>query len=110
MGLKNSISDIGNRKSNVNAHLQPRTSVDLQIDLVWIQFIPVGLGNSLLIANAPSKAHTAFEFFALAENWTHDNRGVNQIQKKLTCQVQWEAISGFNTGLIAWGELSFQIR
>jgi hypothetical protein len=29
---------------------------------------PIGQGNSLPVANTPSRALTAFEFFALAEN------------------------------------------
>jgi hypothetical protein len=53
----------------------------------------MGQGYILPVANTPSWSHIAFEFFVLAKNRTHDHRGVNQIKKKLTCQVQWEEIT-----------------
>ncbi len=46
----------------------------------------MGQGNILPVDNTPSWAHIAFEFFVLAKNWTHDYRGVNQIQNKVLIQ------------------------
>jgi hypothetical protein len=61
-------------------------------ELITNQFTPIGQDNSLQVANNPSWDPIAFWDFFIYLLRIEPLRGVNQIQKKLTFQVQWEVI------------------